>query len=391
MTRQSLLTGLVFVMVLAPLCLHGQDSGDCTKYDFSWGGTNFTPNDTTGHASGSHSGGIDVDGTCTYTGANKSGTCYTVCTATTLGKSEGETLDYTLTNPLLYHTGGINAAVGTASGVGVASCGGFGYAAVINCLNGTSCTENITVNPTNTNGLAGTATEGPYTPIWVGPMMKYQNDCPSKLSPGCIPDHMPLPQGPDGGWEWNAPTCEWVWIPIHGSTPIIIDTTGTGFNLTSATNGIKWDFYGDGVPIQIAWTAPGSTNGWLALPVNGQITSARQLFSNVAPQDLPSSGAGNGFNALAFLDSNNDGVIDKNDAVWPNLRVWVDSNHDGISQPAELLTLDSLGITSISVSYTSSPRTDQYGNQFMLKGSLGKVNGDPVDRVIYDVTLVTNP
>ncbi len=31
-------------------------------------------------------------------------------------------------------------------------------------------------------------------------------------------------------------------------------------------------------------------------------------------------------------------VIDARDAVWASLRLWVDANHDGISQPEELLT-----------------------------------------------------
>ncbi|HZD47951.1 MAG TPA: hypothetical protein VE178_04330 [Silvibacterium sp.] len=76
-----------------------------------------------------------------------------------------------------------------------------------------------------------------------------------------------------------------------------------------------WDFYGDGKPFQIAWTAVGSTNGWLAMPdKNGQITSARQLFSNVANQ--AASGTDNGFNALAVYDTNGDGVVNKNDAQW---------------------------------------------------------------------------
>ncbi|HZD47950.1 MAG TPA: hypothetical protein VE178_04325 [Silvibacterium sp.] len=69
--------------------------------------------------------------------------------------------------------------------------------------------------------------------------------------------------------------------------------------------------------------------------------------------------------------------------------MWIDANHDGISQPNELFTLDSLGITGISVAYTNSPKTDQYGNQFNLKGTVTHVPGDQVRRVIYDVTLVS--
>jgi hypothetical protein len=69
------------------------------------------------------------------------------------------------------------------------------------------------------------------------------------------------------------------------------------------------------------------------------------------------------------------------------LLVWIDANHDGISQPAELQPLDSLGIHSIDLKYTASPRVDRYGNQFRYKGRLNPVAPDTVNRVIYDVFL----
>jgi hypothetical protein len=173
---------------------------------------------------------------------------------------------------------------------------------------------------------------------------------------------------------------------------VIIDTDGSGFHLTSAAEGIKWDFFGNGHAIQIAWTAKGSTNGWLAMPNSkGQITSARPLFSNLANQPTPPAAIGpNGLNALKLYDTNGDGVIDKNDyPYWSEMRVWIDSNHDGVAQPGELHTLDSIGIGSISLGYTLSPLTDKNGNQFRLKGSLNPDKTDKVDRVIYDVTLAT--
>jgi hypothetical protein len=36
-----------------------------------------------------------------------------------------------------------------------------------------------------------------------------------------------------------------------------------------------------------------------------------------------------GFAALAAYDSNGDGVIDANDPIYSQLRLWVDGNHDG--------------------------------------------------------------
>jgi hypothetical protein len=126
---------------------------------------------------------------------------------------------------------------------------------------------------------------------------------------------------------------------------------------------------------------------------NGRIDNARELFGNATAQppvtpEEDSSGP-NGFLALAVFDSNRDGIIDKQDPIWPKLLLWIDTNHDGISQPGELHHLDDMGIHSIALQYTESPYTDSFGNKFHLKGHLNPDKGDDVDRVIYDVYLST--
>jgi hypothetical protein len=193
-----------------------------------------------------------------------------------------------------------------------------------------------------------------------------------------------------GGAAWNPGLCE-CWLPT-GGTPIIIDTDGSGFHLTSAKDGVSFNFYGDGKPVQTAWTVRGSTNGWLALDRNGngQIDNAQELFGNVTPQ--PFSIDPNGFRALAVFDApenggNGDGKIDEHDSVWPKLLVWIDSNHDGISQPEELHHLDELGISSIDLGYRLSQFTDQFGNRFRYRGRLNIEHAVEVDQTIYDVLL----
>jgi len=202
---------------------------------------------------------------------------------------------------------------------------------------------------------------------------------------------------PENGytWVWDYSSCSWVQVPGYGyPTPIVIDTDGTGFHLTSAADGVKFDFYGTGTPIQIAWTAIGSRNGWLALPKNGQITSARDLFGNITPQPLTNSHAPSGFAALSIYDTaayggNNNGAIDPGDAIWPSLRVWIDVNHDGISQPEELHALGEIGIERILLRYEITQYTDLYGNHFRYKGHLIPVSGDNVGRKVFDVILAT--
>lgn len=173
------------------------------------------------------------------------------------------------------------------------------------------------------------------------------------------------------------------------TTPIMI-AFDEPFSLTDAAKGVDFDMAGNGHPIHIAWTAPGAANGFLALPgADGLVHNGAQLFGNVTPQ--PASSDPNGFRALAVYDDpknggNGDGVIDARDAVWSRLRVWIDANHDGISQPEELATLDSLGIRSISLDYKLSHRTDPNGNVFRYRGTI-TTNGN-ASRVIYDVILL---
>jgi hypothetical protein len=198
--------------------------------------------------------------------------------------------------------------------------------------------------------------------------------------------------GCTGNETWNPSACICQIPPC--TSPIIIDTDGAGLHLTSSASGVSFDFFGNGQPMQIAWTAEGSTNGWLALDRNGNgtIDSAKELFGNITDQ-APSKHP-NGFRALAVFDlpengGNDDGVVDAQDAVWPKLLVWIDANHDGVSQPNELRGLESVGIRAIRLGYTLSPYSDEFGNRFRYKGSLKPMRDDNVDRVIYDVFLVS--
>ncbi len=68
--------------------------------------------------------------------------------------------------------------------------------------------------------------------------------------------------------------------------------------------------------------------------------------------------------------------------------MWIDANHDGISQPSELYALAVLGINSISLRYRSSKWTDQFGNTFRYVAQVNQ-GGKSADRWAFDVFLVT--
>ena len=128
---------------------------------------------------------------------------------------------------------------------------------------------------------------------------------------------------------------------------------------------------------------------------------------------MPQNPATNGFTALAWYDKraqggNGDLVLDKQDAAWNHLKLWIDDhcyltpNAPCTSVPSEVHSLESAGIKSIALVYEMNPASgggeDEYGNDFRIYVPLNvdpqqhkkntkdpRTSKDP--RVMYDVFL----
>lgn len=96
--------------------------------------------------------------------------------------------------------------------------------------------------------------------------------------------------------------------------------------------------------------------------------------------------AASGFEALAELDSNSDGVINTSDTAYTQLKVWQDENMDGISNTDELKSLEEAGISSISLNYTAAETTDETAGTFLTRSSSVAFN-DGVEALLGEFQL----
>ena len=176
------------------------------------------------------------------------------------------------------------------------------------------------------------------------------------------------------------------------ATPILIDVDGNGFDMTNKAGGVDFDFEGDGLRQRLPWTAADSDDAWLVMDRNhnGTIDTGREMFGNVSPQTKVPGTEKNGFISLAEFDrnklgGNEDGVISNQDYFFRSLRLWTDSNHNGISEPAELRSLDQAGIDVVELDYKLSSRSDRNGNLFRYRAKVKNANGAQLGRWAWDV------
>lgn len=149
------------------------------------------------------------------------------------------------------------------------------------------------------------------------------------------------------------------------SDPLVLDLTGNGVTFLDRKDGVLFDMDEDGNADLTSWVGPDA--GFLVLDRNGDgiINDHSEMFGTETLR---------GFDHLALYDSNDDGIIDRKDDVWKELKVWVDSNSDGISQPDELKTLKELGIKNFNLEYTKTAYREG-DSQVISEGFFEKVGG----------------
>ena len=162
--------------------------------------------------------------------------------------------------------------------------------------------------------------------------------------------------------------------------PLILDLDGDGIELAGMSSiSPFYDLDGDGFAERTGWTT--GDDGFLAIDLNqdGQINDITELFG-----DRDTSG----FDALAVHDLNADGVIDANDAVFADLRIWHDINSNGVTDTGELDTLSDHGIASINITPANQTLINMTGNEIAAEGSYTLSDG--TTQSIFDVRLRTD-
>jgi hypothetical protein len=192
------------------------------------------------------------------------------------------------------------------------------------------------------------------------------------------------------GATWDPVACNCNYSPL-----LIQLTAGARYPLSGIEDGVMFDYRGDGVKRQTAWTLPMASEAFLAMDrnANGQVDSGAELFGNFTRLHTGQN-ASNGFEALAELDGTGaarDGVINNADTAYYELRLWLDKNHNGVSEPDELSRLDDAGLTVIELAYGRTGRRDSDGNRLLYKSrAFVDMNGVQIPRTIYDVFFATH-
>jgi hypothetical protein len=140
-------------------------------------------------------------------------------------------------------------------------------------------------------------------------------------------------------------------------SPLVLDLDGDGVETIGVYEGVEFDLAGLGRPHPTGWVAP--DDGLLVMDRNGngRIDDGSELFGT-ATKLADGRAAADGFEALAEQDFNRDGRITAADPNFERLKVWVDADRDGMTDPGELRGLVEMGIAALNLDAVATDRRE---------------------------------
>jgi len=182
---------------------------------------------------------------------------------------------------------------------------------------------------------------------------------------------------------------------ISSVDPLVFDLNGDGVKLTSfGDKPVLFDIDHDGKLELTGWTSAADGIVVMDLNGNGDIDGIHETMSEYFNGTAGNDGDtgtkpfANGFAALKSLDSNGDNKFTLADTAWANVKVWIDSDHDGETDAGELKTLAELGITSINLTSTTQSGLVNGGNEILASGTFVQ-NG--VTKEAQAARFIANP
>lgn len=125
--------------------------------------------------------------------------------------------------------------------------------------------------------------------------------------------------------------------------PLVLDLNRDGVisTVSLADSSAYFDLTGDGIKEKVGWVQASEGIVVFDKNGNGKIDGISEVFGTATTS---------GFAELrALADSNYNSVIDRRDEFYNQLKVWQDTNQDGISQSNELKTLSQAGVKNIEL------------------------------------------
>ena len=166
-------------------------------------------------------------------------------------------------------------------------------------------------------------------------------------------------------------------------SPLTLDIKNDGIKTSELSDdSVLFDLNNDGKKDLTGWIA-GKDDAFLALDLNhnGIIDNGGELFGDntLLPDGEKAS---NGFEALTQYDTNKDLKIDQTDQVWSGLLLWIDANHNAVSEQEELTLIKDSKVEEIYLKYSYLNKLD-HGN--LLRECSSFKNKDGTVGSIIDV------